>query len=44
VPAHVLAAQSRRFVPPYPGQAHRIWYVGADGTVGDVDGRLEGEA
>ncbi|NUW39218.1 RNA ligase family protein [Nonomuraea rhodomycinica] len=44
VPAHVLAAQSRRFVPPYPGQAHRIWYIGADGTVGDEDGSLEGEA
>ncbi|GAA2294976.1 hypothetical protein GCM10010149_48940 [Nonomuraea roseoviolacea subsp. roseoviolacea] len=44
VPAHVLAAQSRRFVPPYPGQAHRLWYVGADGAVGDVDGSLEGEA
>ncbi|MEV1001493.1 RNA ligase family protein [Nonomuraea sp. NPDC050202] len=40
VPAHVLAAQSRRFVPPYPGQAHRTWYVGAHGTVDDVDGAL----
>ncbi|MBN6055173.1 AAA family ATPase, partial [Nonomuraea sp. RK-328] len=43
VPAHVLATQSRRFVPPYPGQAHRIWYVGADGTVDDVDGALAGQ-
>jgi predicted kinase len=41
VPSHVLAAQARRFVPPYPGQAHRTWYVGAHGTVDDVDGTLE---
>ncbi|MFG6197561.1 RNA ligase family protein [Nonomuraea sp. JJY05] len=41
VPSHVLAAQARRFVPPYPGQAHRTWYVGARGTVDDVDGSLE---
>ncbi|GAA2845892.1 RNA ligase family protein [Nonomuraea rubra] len=40
VPAHVLAGQARRFVPPYPGQAHRTWYVGARGTVEDVDGVL----
>lgn len=40
VPPHVLAAQARRFVPPYPGQAHRTWYVGASGTVEDVDGVL----
>ncbi|MFJ8108216.1 RNA ligase family protein [Streptomyces sp. NPDC096132] len=43
VPAGVLAGQLRRFVPPYPGQAHRTWYVGADGTVEDRDGTLEGE-
>ncbi|KUO09588.1 RNA ligase family protein [Streptomyces sp. DSM 15324] len=43
VPAGVLAGQLRRFVPPYPGQAHRTWYVGADGTVQDRDGTLEGE-
>ncbi|WP_460072444.1 RNA ligase family protein [Streptomyces sp. YKOK-I1] len=43
VPADVLAGQLRRFVPPYPGQAHRTWYVGADGTVQDRDGTLEGE-
>ncbi|MFI7131525.1 RNA ligase family protein [Nonomuraea sp. NPDC050153] len=42
VPSHVLAAQARRFVPPYPGQAHRTWYVGASGTVDDVDGTLDG--
>ncbi|MEU0272844.1 RNA ligase family protein [Streptomyces sp. NPDC006307] len=35
VPAEVLAGQLRRFVPPYPGQAHRTWYVGASGTVED---------
>ncbi|MEV0230552.1 AAA family ATPase [Nonomuraea sp. NPDC050786] len=43
VPSHVLAAQSRRFVPPYPGQAHRTWYIGASGAVEDVDGALYGE-
>ncbi|MFB4278555.1 RNA ligase family protein [Nonomuraea sp. MTCD27] len=44
VPAHVLAAQARRFVPPYPGQAPRTWYVGARGAVEDVDGALDEEA
>ncbi|WP_175409266.1 ATP-binding protein, partial [Streptomyces sp. TRM64462] len=33
VPPDVLGAQLRRFVPPYPGQAHRTWYIGAGGTV-----------
>ncbi|WP_351226576.1 RNA ligase family protein [Streptomyces sp. NPDC002133] len=33
VPAEVLTAQLHRFVPPYPGQAHRTWYIGAGGTV-----------
>ena len=33
VPPEVLTAQLRRFVPPYPGDAHRTWYVGASGTV-----------
>ncbi|MFJ7049209.1 RNA ligase family protein [Streptomyces sp. NPDC101112] len=33
VPAEVLTAQVRRFSPPYPGDAHRTWYVGASGTV-----------
>ena len=32
VPAKVLAAQLRRFDPPYPGEAHRAVYVD---TVGD---------
>ncbi|MEW1634097.1 RNA ligase family protein [Streptomyces sp. NPDC093801] len=40
VPEPVLAAQLRRFSPPHPGQAHRTWYVGADGTVGDRAGSL----
>ncbi|MER5433480.1 RNA ligase family protein [Streptomyces sp. NPDC002588] len=43
VPAEVLTGQLRRFVPPYPGQAHRTWYVGAGGAVADRDGTLEGE-
>ncbi|MFI6291567.1 RNA ligase family protein [Nonomuraea sp. NPDC050790] len=38
VPAGVLASQVRRFAPPYPGQAHRTWYVGEHGTVDDRDG------
>ncbi|MEU6800808.1 RNA ligase family protein [Streptomyces neyagawaensis] len=33
VPAEVLTAQVRRFGPPYPGDAHRTWYIGASGTV-----------
>jgi predicted kinase len=40
VPPEVLAGQLRRFAPPYPGQAHRTWYVGAAGTVEDTDGVL----
>ncbi|MFE0515231.1 AAA family ATPase [Streptomyces sp. NPDC058964] len=43
VPPDVLAGQLRRFDPPYPGQAHRTWYVGAGGAVEDVDGTLDGE-
>ncbi|AXE79584.1 RNA ligase family protein [Streptomyces atratus] len=35
VPPQVLASQLHRFVPPYPGQAHRTWYIGASGTVED---------
>jgi predicted kinase len=38
VPPQVLAAQLRRFDPPYPGEAHRTWYVGAGGEVEDVAG------
>ena len=33
VPPEVLTAQVRRFSPPYPGDAHRTWYIGASGTV-----------
>jgi predicted kinase len=33
VPPEVLTSQLHRFVPPYPGQAHRTWYIGASGTV-----------
>ncbi|MCX4750273.1 AAA family ATPase [Kitasatospora sp. NBC_01287] len=40
VPAAVLGAQLHRFGPPYPGQAHRTWYLGASGTVEDSDGGL----
>ncbi|MEU9080124.1 RNA ligase family protein [Kitasatospora sp. NPDC048538] len=43
VPPEVLAAQLRRFSPPYPGQAHRTWYVGPSGTVEDTAGTLDGE-
>ncbi|MFJ1706079.1 RNA ligase family protein [Kitasatospora sp. NPDC088346] len=43
VPPGVLAAQLGRFGPPYPGQAHRTWYIGPDGTVGDTDGTLDSE-
>ncbi|MEU3652222.1 RNA ligase family protein [Streptomyces sp. NPDC032161] len=35
VPPEVLTSQLRRYAPPYPGQAHRTWYVGASGTVED---------
>ncbi|MET9610949.1 RNA ligase family protein [Streptomyces sp. NPDC006512] len=38
VPEAVLTGQLRRFSPPYPGQAHRTWYVGAGGTVEDTAG------
>ncbi|NUS58441.1 MAG: AAA family ATPase [Streptomycetaceae bacterium] len=38
VPAGVLDTQAHRFSPPYPGEAHRTWYIGADGTVDDTDG------
>lgn len=33
VPPAVLASQLRRFGPPYPGEAHRTWYIGASGTI-----------
>ncbi|MFF1409525.1 RNA ligase family protein [Streptomyces sp. NPDC058289] len=40
VPEQVLASQLRRFVPPYPGEAHRTWYIGAAGTVEDTAGTI----
>jgi predicted kinase len=40
VPPEVLAAQLRRYSPPYPGEGHRLWYVGAAGSVDDVAGSL----
>ncbi|MFD6420520.1 RNA ligase family protein [Streptomyces sp. NPDC060198] len=33
VPPRVQEAQLRRYVPPYPGEAHRTFYLGASGTV-----------
>ncbi|MGW1016943.1 RNA ligase family protein [Streptomyces niveus] len=38
VPPEVLTGQLHRFVPPYPGDAHRTWYVGASGAIEDTDG------
>ncbi|GAA3446591.1 RNA ligase family protein [Planomonospora venezuelensis] len=43
VPPGVLAAQLRRFSPPHAGEAHRTWYIGAEGDVRDVAGSLDGE-
>ncbi|CAM5648565.1 AAA family ATPase [Streptomyces viridifaciens] len=43
VPSEVLTAQLHRFSPPHPGQAHRTWYVGPGGTVGDTAGSLDSE-
>jgi predicted kinase len=40
VPPEVLSAQLGRFSPPYPGEAHRTWYVGPSGRVEDVAGAL----
>ncbi|MGW6575311.1 RNA ligase family protein [Streptomyces sp. NPDC054945] len=40
VPPQVLASQLRRFSPPYAGQAHRTWYIGAAGVVEDTAGGL----
>lgn len=37
VPPSVLSGQFARFTPPYPGEAHRTWYIGAGGTIEDVD-------
>jgi len=40
VPPEVLSAQLGRFSPPYPGEAHRTWYLGPSGRVEDVAGAL----
>ncbi|MGW6978954.1 RNA ligase family protein [Streptomyces sp. NPDC054932] len=40
VPSQVLTSQVHRFSPPYAGQAHRTWYVGAAGHVEDTAGGL----
>ncbi|MFG2983497.1 RNA ligase family protein [Streptomyces sp. NPDC048258] len=40
VPPQVLDSQLHRFSPPYPGQAHRTWYIGAGGSVEDTAGGL----
>nr|WP_245677774.1 RNA ligase family protein [Chondromyces crocatus] len=37
-----LAAQLERFAPPYPGDAHRTWYIDASGRVADSEGTLSG--
>ncbi|MFE2165191.1 RNA ligase family protein [Streptomyces sp. NPDC059447] len=42
VPSAVLTSQLHRFSPPYPGQAHRTWYVDANGGVADEAGGLAG--
>lgn len=44
VPDAVLDSQLRRYSPPYPGQAHRTWYIGAGGTVEDTAGGLRCDA
>ena len=44
VPPGVLASQLHRFTPPYPGEGHRTWYVGAAGTVADTAGALADDA
>lgn len=38
VPSQVLDAQLARFNPPYPGEAHRTWYAGPDGSIDDTAG------
>lgn len=42
VPPDVLSNQLRRFSPPYPGEAHRTWYIGPEGDVRDTAGVLTG--
>lgn len=40
LPPDALASLLRRFDPPYPGEAHRTWYV-RDAAVEDVAGALD---
>lgn len=40
VPEQVLTSQLRRFAPPYPGEAHRTWYIGPGGAVEDTAGTI----
>ncbi|MEU7726920.1 RNA ligase family protein [Streptomyces sp. NPDC040724] len=40
VPEQVLTSQLHRFSPPYAGQAHRTWYIGAGGDVEGTAGGL----
>ncbi|MFI1566405.1 RNA ligase family protein [Streptomyces sp. NPDC020490] len=40
VPPEVLTSQLHRYTPPYPGEAHRTWYIGPGGTVADTSGAL----
>ena len=42
LPTAALSNQLHRYAPPYPGEAHGIWYLGADGRPGDTDGVLVG--
>ncbi|MFE9936799.1 RNA ligase family protein [Streptomyces hirsutus] len=42
VPPEALASQLHRYAPPYPGEAHRTWYLGAGGTVDDTAGTSDG--
>jgi predicted kinase len=37
---HVLTGQLHRYQPPYPAEAHRIWYVDGAGATADADGEL----
>ncbi|MFO0616923.1 MAG: RNA ligase family protein [Polyangiaceae bacterium] len=40
VPVAVLEQQLHRFTPPYPGEADRVLYVGADDAITDTAGDL----
>lgn len=38
LPEAALTGQLHRYTPPFPGEAHGTWYLGADGRPGDTDG------